>query len=184
MQSQFTTCQCGCGSQIPFFTKQGLRSRFSHGHNRRRPLADRFWEKVNKDGPIPANRPDLGPCWLFTRSLGRDGYGKIAIQGRHHKAHRVSYEWEYGPIPEGLEPDHLCRVHACVRPSHLEAVTHRENTLRGIAPAAVHARKTHCPQGHAYDHENTSRYHGGRRCRRCHREQESARWRALKHSLP
>lgn len=64
--------------------------------------------------------------------------------------HTVAYELLVGPIPKGLEPDHLCRVRACVRPSHIEPVTPRENVRRGTSPVAMNAAKTHCPKGHPY----------------------------------
>lgn len=115
-------------------------------------VATRFWSKVNKNGPVPDYRPDLGPCWLWTAGTNglteRNGYGRIWVVDRDVLAHRWSYEALVGPIPEGLELDHLCRVHLCVRPSHLEPVTTRVNNLRGTSVAAVNALKTHCPQGH------------------------------------
>jgi hypothetical protein len=118
----------------------------------------RFWAKVNKNGPTPAHRPDLGPCWLWTGHLHKTmGHGVFSLNAHSvpesergiRYAHQLSYEWEYGPIPEDKEIDHLCRVPACVRPSHLEAVSHRENCLRGFGVGAVNAAKTHCPKGHA-----------------------------------
>lgn len=85
-------------------------------------------------------------------------------------AHRYAYEHFIGPIPEGLQVDHLCRVRNCVNPDHLEAVTCRENVLRGDGVAAANARATHCPQGHAYDEANTYTWtNGGRHCRACAR---------------
>ena len=102
--------------------------------SRRPPLAARFWTLVDLDGPIPAYAPDLGACWLWTGALSDRGYGAFRIGGRSGKtvrAHRWAFEDANGPIPEGLEPDHLCRVRACVRPDHQEAVTHRENLRRG-----------------------------------------------------
>lgn len=108
-------------------------------------------------------------CWLWTRSLDRYGYAEIKVQGRHHLAHRLSYEVLVGPIPEGLVIDHLCRKRHCVNPAHMEPVTPLENTLRGSAPSVINASKTHCPQGHPFDGANTIiRPSGGRRCRACH----------------
>ena len=79
-------------------------------------------------------------------------------------AHRVAYELQVGPIPVGLQLDHLCRVRSCVNPAHLEPVTSAENTRRGLR-----AMKTHCPQGHPYAGENLLiRPTGQRRCRTCH----------------
>lgn len=127
-------------------------------------LEQRFWEKVSKDGP--------GGCWLWTANLSGGGYGNFHLDGRERVAHRLAYEWLVGPIPEGLDLDHLCRVRRCVNPAHLEPVTRRENVLRSpIAIAAQHARKTHCPAGHEYTPENTYTYNGWRCCRRCRSRQ-------------
>ena len=130
---------------------------------------DRFWRWVNKDGPIPGHRPELGRCWVWTGGLA-DGYGVFSIKNRQHKAHILSYTWAKGEIPEGYERDHLCRNPPCVNPDHLEAVTGPENMLRGMSPWAKNARKTHCPQGHPYDEENTYHYRGERHCRECARQ--------------
>lgn len=129
----------------------------------RTPLEERFWEKVNKDGPIPEHRPDLGSCWVWTAATNPNGYGKIVENGHFLAAHRVSYEMLVGPIPKGLEPDHLCRNHPCVNPDHLEPVTHKENHRRG-----KWAMTSHCPQGHPYDAMNTVvEKDGWRKCRVC-----------------
>lgn len=137
--------------------------------------AQRFWSKVNKAGPIPDYRPDLGPCWIWTAGTFADGYGQFSLNGRGQRAHRVSYRWVKGEIPEGLDLDHLCRVIKCVNPDHLEAVPPRINNLRGMSPWAQHARKTHCPQNHPYDEENTRLYRGSRQCRACQAERNRAR---------
>lgn len=89
-------------------------------------------------------------CWKWTGVMHSEGYGKI---GRKY-AHRVFYERLRGPIPEGLQIDHLCRNRACVNPDHLEAVTQEINLLRGNSPAAIAARKTHCIRGHELIPEN------------------------------
>lgn len=83
-------------------------------------------------------------------------------------AHRVAYEIVKGPIPKGLQIDHLCRVPACINPNHLEAVTAQVNTLRGVSPAAQQARQTHCKRGHELNAVNMVRYGDGhRRCKTC-----------------
>lgn len=135
-----------------------------------KPLAEvRFWSKVNKDGPIPACCPDLGPCWEWTAGKDKDGYGKFFLHGRDERAHRVVYAWRDGrSIDEGLTLDHLCRNTSCVNVSHLESVTIRENILRGTGPPAINARKTHCRQGHPFSGDNLwARRRGGRACRTC-----------------
>lgn len=121
-------------------------------------LIDRLWERTTRSGA----------CRVWTGSTTGFGYGHIAIDGRNRMTHRVAYELLVGPIPEGLELDHLCRNRSCWNPSHLEPVTHAENVLRGTAPAAQNARKTHCPKGHPYDEANTIYRKWGRRCRACH----------------
>ena len=136
--------------------------------DRDRTVEDRFWEKVDKDGPIPACRPELGPCWLWTAST-MEGYGSFYIDGKSIGAHRVAYRWFVGEVPDGREIDHLCRVRRCCNPAHLEAVSHQVNVLRGMSPAALNATKTHCPQNHEYTEENTYLYDGERHCKRCMR---------------
>ena len=83
-------------------------------------------------------------------------YGRFAVGHEHRPAHRVAYELQDGrPVANTLEIDHLCRVHNCVRPEHLEPVPHRVNALRGFSIPAENARKTHCTHGHAFTMENT-----------------------------
>lgn len=131
-------------------------------------IADRYWGKVNKLGPWSLRKGAPGPCWIWTRAKTRNGYGNFSIKGRPYGAHQVGWWLTRGPVPDGLELDHVCRVTSCVNPDHLEPVTHRENCLRGTSPFAVHARKTHCPKGHPYDEVNTWRdKEGTRRCRTC-----------------
>ena len=108
----------------------------------------RFWAKVDKCGPIPAHRPELAPCWIWTAGL-QHGYGCFwsgSIKTR--RAHRIAYEAQCGPLSPGLVLDHLCRERRCVNPAHLEVVTDRENILRGEGTGARFARRTHCKRGH------------------------------------
>lgn len=121
----------------------------------------RFWAKVAL--------PDGNGCMLWLGSQNERGYGWLRVGTKLLKAHRISCALAYGPIPEGLEVDHLCRARHCVAPEHLEAVTHAENMRRGIA-GKLQAAKTHCPRGHAYDDANTYRTRDSRRqCRACAR---------------
>lgn len=84
------------------------------------------------------------PCWIWSGSRV-NGYGKICRGGKKHRLHRLVYELFAGPIPDGLELDHLCRRRACCNPAHLEPVTRLENVRRGEKPA-----RTICPKGHVY----------------------------------
>lgn len=83
----------------------------------------KLWAKVNKG-------PGKNDCWLWTGRLN-NGYGVVYFDRKTRRAHRVTYVLACGPIPDGLSLDHLCRVTACVRPSHLQAVTVQENIRRG-----------------------------------------------------
>ena len=186
MQLQFTTespsvhlCECGCGHHTKLAPQtrtargwiKGQPKRFLGNHRAfpRLSVADRFWKKVNKNGPIPMHRPDLGPCWLWTASQ-KMGYGQLSVGGRDGMdfAHRIGCRLQVGPIPQGLEIDHLCRTRTCVRASHLEPVTKRVNILRGFSVAAQHARQTHCSEGHPFSGDNLYvRPNGKRECRTC-----------------
>ncbi len=116
--------------------------------------AERFWSKVQV-------APGLWECWLWQGSLFPGGYGQFWYDGTNRLAHRVAYELTIGPIEESLELDHLCRVRACVRPTHLEPVTPRVNTLRGSGITAINASKSTCSRGHALS--PTSRSYGSPR---------------------
>ena len=117
-------------------------------------------------------------CWIFYGSLSHKGYGLFRLGGRKGKVvrvHRWMWQARNGDIPSGLMPDHLCRKRNCCNPSHLEIVTSRVNTFRGIGVAVVNAQKVSCPQGHFYSPENTLTYSGRRRCHECQLE-HSRRW--------
>jgi excisionase family DNA binding protein len=123
-----------------------------------KPEAERFWAKVDK----------TDTCWNWTAST-RSDYGRFSLGHRKQlvQAHRWSYENLVGPIPDGLQIDHLCRNRKCVNPAHLEPVTSRENTMRGFGPSALSARKTSCVNGHRLTPENIYLWRGSRKCRTC-----------------
>lgn len=106
-------------------------------------------------------------CILFMGAYERNGYSKFYRDGKMQWSHRVSYELSIGPIPAGLELDHVCRKPLCVNPRHLEPVTKKENQRRSPLRGAFFGSKTHCPFGHPYDQKNTYRYKGSRFCRKC-----------------
>ena len=128
------------------------------------PVEQRFLSKVEK--------VESG-CWQWKASAGPTGYGHFSM--RHPNggwemriAHRVSYELFVGPIPEGLELDHLCKNRGCVNPTHLEPVTRKENCRRGGGPTGDRARQTHCKRGHLLEGDNLRiRKQGWRNCRTC-----------------
>lgn len=119
-------------------------------------------------------------CWYWTDGHYWNGYGMAysPVRKRQVRAHRYAYELLVGPIPRGRDLDHLCRQRNCVNPDHLRPATRRENLLApgSKSPAAIHAVKTECPRGHAYDAKNTAiRRNGSRRCKACHVIEEQRR---------
>ena len=128
----------------------------------------RFWANVEK----------TSTCWEWRGSISVYGYGQFGARERSWRAHRFAWVELRGEIPTGLVLDHLCRNRACVNPDHLEPVTDRVNTLRGIGGSALNAAKTHCKRGHEFDAENTATdNHGNRECVECrrHRQREYKR---------
>lgn len=111
-----------------------------------------------------------GDCWEWRGAIKKKtGYGSFAVDGtKRIEAHRASYLIAKGPIPQGLEIDHICRHRWCVRPSHLEAVSHKENLRRGD----TNAEKPTCKRGHPFNDANTYHVHGRRWCRVCDRERK------------
>ncbi len=138
-----------------------------------RTLRERFDEKWIEDE---------NGCWIWLGCRSR-GYGQLSVggrEGRMRQAHILSYEMHVGPIPEGLQLDHLCRVRHCVNPAHVEPVTCHENLLRGDTATAKNSAKTHCPKGHPYDDANTHHKVGRRGtihrvCRACGRDYQRTR---------
>lgn len=132
----------------------------------------RFWRSTKRNGD----------CLEWQAAIVKD-YGKFRLSAPARKqvaAHRYAYEIAYGPIPDGLEIDHLCRNPICVNPNHLEAVSHQENMRRSLSPTGLNAAKDTCKHGHPFDEENTRwRPTGGRDCRACNRR-STAEWRAQK----
>lgn len=120
------------------------------------------WEEILGDFEI------VGDCWEYQGHLFRE-YGYYKYEGKNYPVHRMSYKVYVGEIPDDLVIDHLCRNHRCINPEHLEAVTSKENVLRGEGITARRARQTHCKHGHKLTPKNIYPYKGWRICRKCHR---------------
>lgn len=144
---------------------------------RRGPKARPLWERFNEK----TITTDSG-CVLWTAGTNGVGYGVIVTSpgdGSHQKlyVHRMAYERKFGPIPDGMHIDHLCRTRNCVNPDHMEPVTLEENVLRGMSPPACNARKSRCAREHdlvganLYIHPTT----GYRQCRACARIRDAKR---------
>lgn len=109
-------------------------------------------------------------CWIWTGGHHLSGYGVFNTGKRLIGSHRWIYEFVNGKIKQGLEIDHLCRRPACVRPSHLEAVSHSLNVKRGTCWHHLKQKAsliTHCPRGHKYSKENTYIHRNCRQCKEC-----------------
>lgn len=119
-------------------------------------LLERYADRLVED-------PETG-CINWTGQVVNWGYGRVTIDRKVYAVHRVFYEIFKGPIPEGMQVDHICRNRLCQNPDHLQAVTKSENVALG------HLRNTHCPKGHPYEDGNIIFDNGARRCRTCNRE--------------
>lgn len=109
-------------------------------------LRRRFAERIT---PEP-----FSGCILWTGRLTTKGYGVISTGQKERSAHRIAYEWHFGPIPEGLQVHHKCKTRSCVNPLHMQLVTHLEHIALEDRQAKIKAR-THCSNGHEYTEENT-----------------------------
>lgn len=136
-----------------------------------RPIVDRIYDHI-KVCPITE-------CWIWTGAVATNGYGAIRVNRKTRRAHRIAYEALVGPVPSGLDLDHLCRNRACVNPKHLEPATRSINCSRGECGKIQGDRqkaKTHCVNGHPYSGDNLIvRGDGSRACKQC-RNASFKRW--------
>ena len=160
------------------------------------PVRARVRDAAKHPGELALRTVTVEPngCWLYTGNIrATTGYGEGIesgyLGGKKISPHRAVYELRRGPIPPGLELDHVCHTQdrscaggpgclhrRCVNPDHLEPVTPAENTRRGNSPTSLNLRKTHCIRGHEFTPENTywrpnrkGKYKPSRQCRECRR---------------
>jgi hypothetical protein len=115
-------------------------------------------------------------CWEWTGAPNPNGYGYATAGSKRPLAHRLVYELLVGPIPDGLQLDHLCRNRLCVNPDHLEPVTAHVNLHRGYGRTRFRSEQTVCVRGHDFTPENTYiNSRGNRTCRTCSQMHEQNR---------
>jgi hypothetical protein len=169
-----------CNACYEYWRKHGTTDRKP---SRAEPAEARIWRLVDKDGPVPQHRPELGPCWIWTGAKTTKGYGQMTHSGDYSRvAHRAIWEIEVGPIPEGFQLDHLCLVKPCVKailneqgPSHLKLVTNAENMAR------AKALRLTCRRGHLFAGNEIIRPDSTRTCRTCTEERTKA-WKSARRS--
>ena len=129
MEVPFGYCHCGCNQKTSLASQTARTRNLVKGQP-----TDYIRGHKNRKSPVDYVIEDRGyktPCWIWQLATDKDGYGQKKVKGKQAKAHRHFYERKYGPVPAGLEPDHLCRVRPCVNPDHLEPVSVAENSRRG-----------------------------------------------------
>jgi HNH endonuclease len=121
-----------------------------------------IWERLGE-------RTDFSGEHFLWQGYRAGNYGRISYRGRQRGVHVIAFEIFNGPVPDGYQVHHECEITLCIRPDHLRAVTPFENLMASDTGMRRNKLKTHCPQGHPYDEENTGHSREGRYCRACHR---------------
>ncbi|MBL8753665.1 MAG: HNH endonuclease [Planctomycetes bacterium] len=183
-------CGYAMAGKCPDVSSDGVRCNLAPDHRNRHRNGLALWGPITRrqkaqagsgmNASIERFAAKVSPCpitgcmwWMGT--VDRHGYGKFFSRGRTWKAHRFAIVASGRDLVPDLDVDHICRHRWCVNPAHLEQVTRRENSMRGMGVGALNAAKTSCPNGHVYNEANTylmvGRYGGNRRCcRACNRE--------------
>lgn len=135
---------------------------------------ERFWAKVDKSGD----------CWLWQGARNPHGYGQFSRNGRHVVAHRVSWGWRHGAVPDGYLLCHRCDVPGCVNPDHLFVGTQSDNmrdcAAKGRIARVGKSKNTHCRHGHPWDEVNTRWVGRWRKCRTCDHNRQRRKRLALR----
>lgn len=165
-------CFCGCGGVTALAEATRLKQGYVRGEHVRWIMGHQSRREQRPDTGgalyVEEDRGHGSPCWIWQGDKSVQGYAHQRVGRRKERVHRLYFEHENGPIPEGLVLDHLCRQRECINPTHLEAVTIGDNFRRGMAPQAVAFRNGTCVAGHERTPENThTREDGTRRCRVC-----------------
>ena len=128
-------------------------------------LPERFWIKVNK----------TESCWLWMGKID-DGYGRFSIGDRLYLVHRLAFAVMKSKLGTNTQVDHLCKVRNCLNPEHLEEVTSKENTRRGLIKV-FNTDPNKCPYGHDYDVEIPGKAEGVtyKNCSKCHKARYAKR---------
>lgn len=178
-------CLCDCGNEKLAWTqalKKGSARSCDDCLVLGRPIEERLWERVDKNGPVPPHRPELGPCWVYSNPRGGRGgvlgHCMIHMDDTMVLVHRVAFKLVHGrwPMPCGL---HHCDNPPCVKviddeygPAHIFEGTRTENQHDMTAKGRHgQGKKTHCKRGHPFDDENMRiSPEGRRRCKACLRD--------------
>lgn len=181
MSSTGCTAEHGCPAVV--VAKGYCRKHYTRWKRYGDPLATKFDRASGADDErwMQKLRIESPGCWIWTGEPDEHGYGQYMVTGEDGKrkskrAHRYIYEQLVGPLDPKDDLDHLCRVHLCCNPDHLEPVSHKTNVLRGYSIQAQNARKERCPQGHPLNGVRAT----GRYCRTCDNDLSATAYRRRK----